>query len=87
MARRVLSLLPRAVSQRTGMPGPNHRRVWGAAVSGEIPAELIGNRWTWLESDLDEIVRGLGMVPAQSGNAGEDASVRASCTAVEHASV
>ena len=87
MARFGLALMPRAASKHTGKAGPTYRKCYDAAVSGKVPAEFIDNRWTWDDGDLDAIVRGLGMVPAQFGNVGEDAGVRASRAAGEHASV
>ena len=59
-----LPLLPRV----TGAP---YRRCYDAAVNGKIPAEFAHNRWTWDDSDLEEIIRGLGVKPTQPGNASE----------------
>lgn len=60
-----LSLVSRWISQRTGRPGPSYRRIWTAAVNGEIPAELgPDGRWSVREEDASAIDAAFG-IPAK----------------------
>ncbi len=80
MARYGLTQLPRKVAEHTGLPAPTYRKCFDGAVGARFPAEFAGNRWTWDESDLDAIARGLGMMPAASDGAGRKDNLPASAT-------
>ncbi len=61
-----LSLVSRNIMELTGQPGPSYRRVWTAAVNGEIPAELgPDGRWNVedTEDDLNTIAAFFGIAP------------------------
>jgi hypothetical protein len=36
-----------------------YQQFWNAAITGNIPAERVGQRWAVLETDLDSIARSL----------------------------
>ena len=62
-ARRIpLTMLPRALAERTGRPPPSYRRCYFAALDGALPALQHGGRWFVADEDLDAAAVALGMV-------------------------
>lgn len=70
MERVPLPMLPHALAQLTGKPGPTYRSCYLAAVNGQIPAErALNGRWTVAAQDLSSIAAAFGRGLASAQNA------------------
>lgn len=58
-----LAEVPRRLMERTGRPAPPgaYRKLWGAVVSAQLPAERVGGGWRLRDEDLPAAAAILGM--------------------------
>ncbi len=55
--------VPRRLTERTGQPAPPgaYRKLWGAIVSAQLPADRVGGGWRLRDEDLSAAAAILGM--------------------------
>jgi hypothetical protein len=56
--------LPARLKEATGREPPTRRRLREMAIDTRIPVVVIDNRYHFRESDVPEIARAVGLVPA-----------------------
>lgn len=64
-----LALLPRVLSDCTGKPAPNYRRVYMSVLDGRLAAHQKNGRWHVRRADLPEIAALLGLAETNMASA------------------